>query len=248
MNKKIDLKKHVISLFVINIVSVLLMLLLKGIYDRLGFWKLLTNMMLIVNVIAIIIGIVFNYLFFKDDKYDNKKSFILPIVIFIVLQVLNVLGVYAINKIHDASYSDLTNNVAGFCAPEKFYCDSYEIVKNTNYNDFISHKSYYDYDNNKNSIEIHTRYTSDKIVSIEAIIYSNKNSYSAYLIKKVINKYFENVNYKVSDKKISEAFEKRFENAILVEENDKKIEYRVKEIYKNKKLDKLSTIIKVEYR
>ena len=244
MNKKIVIKNNVIFMFVCNILVFLLMLLFKKIYTKLNYWVVIKNIMIILNVTCLIVGIAFNVLYYmKKEKYDNKKSFIIPIVVFVILQLFNIVVVNLVNKAHDSSYFYMTNKISAFCLPYNYYCDSYEIFKDENYNDFVSYKTYYDYNKKKNNIEIHTKYKANSIISVEAYIYSNKASYSAFLLKNTVKKYFENFDYEVNEKYISEAFNKRF-NGIVTDGN---VTYKVEEIYnKKKELDKIKTIIKLE--
>ena len=244
MNKKIVIKNNVIFMFICNILILLLLLLFNGIYSKLNYWLVVREIMIAINVILLIIGIVFNVLFFlKKDKYISKKYFIIPTIVFVLLQVFNIGIVNVINKVHDSSYSNMTIKLNSFCMPDNYYCDSYEIYKYGGYNDFVSYKTYFDYNKKKNKIEIHTKYTTDSVISVEAYINSNKDSYSALLIKDSIKKYFSNFNCEVDEKLILKAFDKRFNGAVV----DKNISYKVKEQYdKNKVLDKITTIIKLD--
>lgn len=243
MNKKIIIKKHTLILFIINVLSFLMLILFSTIYQKLNYWHTITFIMLLLNLITIMVGITFNTLFFIKDKYSekDKRNYVIPIIVFVVLQLFNSAGVIIINKIHDSSYSKMTNQLATYCDPEYYYCDSYEIIRNSKYNDFVAQKVYYDYNGKKNNIEIHTTYTVDKVKKVEAIIYSHKESYSEYLIMRNIEKYFSNYGYDVDDKKIKEAFDNRFKGSI----KDENTSYKVTEIYKKKRLNKLKTVIKL---
>lgn len=244
MKNKIVLKKHVTSTFVINILTFLLLILFFSIYKKLNYWVIITNIMLILNIVILITGIIFNILFYTNDKkYDNKKSFVIPIVIFVVLQFFNLIGVYIVNKVHDSSYNDMNVKVTTYCDPENYYCDSYEIVRNSNYNDFVAHKVYYDYDNNKNDIEIHTFYNTSSVVKVRAIIYSKKSSYAPFLIKNSVKKYFYNFDYTIDEDKIQNAFDKRYKGS--VKDDNKNATYKVEEVYEKNKLKMFKTIIEL---
>ena len=250
MNKKVTLKKHVICLFIINVLTFLLLILFKSVYGKLNYWIVIQNVMLVVNLAALFVGIVFNVLYvIHDDKYDNKNCFIIPIVAFCILQIFNVGIVNIINSAHDSAYADLTTELSAYCDSDNYYCDSYEIVRYSSYNDFVSHKIYYDYNNKKNDIEIHTKYGSNEVISVEAIVDSRKSSFSHYLIKNSVKKYFNNFNYVVDEDKIKAAFEKRFTGNVMDNADNAIITYRVKEIYdKSKKLDKIQTIITMKMK
>lgn len=245
MNKKIVLKKHVICIFVLNIVTFLLLILFKTIYGKLNYWIVIQNIMLFINLVALFVGIAFNVLYITHDKkFDTKNSFIIPIIVFCVLQVFNIGIVNIVNSTHDSAYADLTAKLSSYCDADNYYCDSYEIMRYSKNNDFVAYKTYYDYNNQKNDIEIHVKYSADSIISVEATIYSRKSSFSNYLIKNNIKKYFYNYNYEVDEDKIAAAFDKRFEGVVTDNNDTSNITYKVKEIYdKNKRLDRIATII-----
>lgn len=247
MNKKIHLKKHSIFLFVVNIIVFLLLVLFKTIYDKLNFWIVASNIMLFVNLIILLVGIYFNYLFvIKDYKYheNNKKIYIIISTVFGILLLFNSLGIYLINTIHDSKFQTINDKLIYYCEPDNYYCDSYEIFRNRNDNEFVAHKIYYDYNKNKNNIEIHTKYSSNEVLSVEAIVYSRKDSFSEYLIKENIKDYFLFYNYDINENMIKNAFDNRFKGK--VEEDN--CSYEVKEEYKKKQLYRLKTIIKLELR
>ena len=76
MNRRIELKKNTVTLFIINVLLLLLLILLKTIYTKLNYWVVPTNIMLVLNILTLIIGIVFNVLYIvKDGKYNDKKYF-----------------------------------------------------------------------------------------------------------------------------------------------------------------------------
>ncbi|MCI5733151.1 MAG: hypothetical protein MR296_03910 [Tenericutes bacterium] len=244
MNRRIELKKNTVTLFIINVLLLLLLILLKTIYTKLNYWVVPTNIMLVLNILTLIIGIVFNVLYIvKDGKYDDKKYFTLPIVIFILLQVFNIFGVYIINKVRDSSYLNMTETVTGYCDTKYYYCDSYEIKKNADANDFILTKTYYDNNKKKNKIIIHTKYSTSSIISVTATIYSEKNYYSEFLIRESLKDYFNLFDYDISEDKIKDAFNNRFEGSI----KDNNANYKVREVYnKNKELEKLKTVISLK--
>ena len=232
MNKRVTLKKHVICLFVVNILTFLLLILFKTAYGKANYWIVIQSIMLILNLAALFAGIIFNVLYvIHDEKYDNKNSFIIPIVIFFVLQIFNIGIVNFVNNSHDSTYSDLTAKISSYCDSDNYYCDKYEIVRYSDYNELVAHKIYYDYNNKKNNIEIRTKYSPENVISVEAVIDSKKTSFSHYLIKNSIKKYFNNFDYIVSEDKIKAAFEKRFTGSVIDNASNATVTYKVKEIY-----------------
>ena len=84
MEGKIEIKKNGYVLFVINIITLITLVFFRIIYQQLGFYTLLLNIVLAINIIFLIFGIIFNILFIKNvNKYNVKKSIIIIIVIFI---------------------------------------------------------------------------------------------------------------------------------------------------------------------
>ena len=121
------------------------------------------------------------------------------------------------------------------------FCDKYETTNLGNKRDFIIYKNYYDYNNLRNSIKIHTIYDTSKIINIKAIIYSNNELFSEQLIYDEVNAYFLKFDIYISSEMIREAFINRDKNNIK-EDN---INYKVISVYKDGMLDKFETIIDV---
>ena len=121
------------------------------------------------------------------------------------------------------------------------FCDKYETTNLGNKRDFIIYKNYYDYNNLRNSIKIHTIYDTSKIINIKAIIYSDNELYSEQLIRDELNNYFLNYNININVEKIKEAFFNRDSRRV----NENNINYKVISVYKDGMLDKFETIIDV---
>lgn len=121
------------------------------------------------------------------------------------------------------------------------FCDKYETTNLGNKRDFIIYKNYYDYNNLRNSIKIHTIYDTSKIINIKAIIYSDNELYSEQLIRDELNNYFLNYNININVEKIKEAFFNRDSRSV----NKNNINYKVISVYKDGMLDKFETIIDV---
>lgn len=238
MNKKVEIKKNMIVLFVINILVLLTLILFKVLFTSISYYSLLVNGMLIVNIIVLIAGIIFNVLMLKEpDKYDEKKSIIVFVSCFIIYLLINTLGIYLINKPYEAKFSKISSELSSYCS--SYGCDRYETYKEGKYEVFVIKKMYFDFDKAQNELEIHTKYDTKGVVSVKAVVYSRKQSYSESLIKNQLKDYYSNFNYDIKEQKITEAFEKRFTTNV----KDGNVTYKVKEIYKKKELDKLKTEI-----
>ena len=133
----------------------------------------------------------------------------------------------------------MNSKVMSYC--DTYGCDKYETKTKASYEEFIIKKEYFDYDNNPNSLVIVTKYDEEKVLSVEADVYSDNNMFSTTLVKDSIKDYFYNFNYEINENLIKEAFDKRFESA--VKENN--ATYKVTEIYEKKELTKLKTSIKL---
>ena len=240
MNKKIMLQKNTIFLFFLNILVLITLIAFKMIFSKIGYSILWVNLMFIINIITLIIGIIFNIvLVINPTRYSVKKSVVVMLSCFIIYLLLNIMGTYVINKTIIKKYSLVSNKLIVYC--KSYSCDRYETKKEGKYLDFIIKNTYYDYNNNKQYFEIHNFCDTNNVKSVDAIIYSDNNSFSQELIKDLIYDYFINFGAHIDAVKIKEAFDKRFDDFIVT---DDELSYRVSEIYENNKLTGLKTEIK----
>lgn len=241
MNKKIELRKNTLLLFFINIIILISMFAFKKIYGSLDYPRFWINITFIIDIIVLFVGIFFNILFlFMPNLFNEKKSNLLIIITFIIYIAFNIGGNAISNKIVFNKYFKVTNQILKYC--ENFGCRRYETKPEGKYYDFIIRDTYIDYNNNEKEYEIHNIYDDKKIIKITAIVYSDNESFSQELIKKVLEDYLDNFSVQVNAGKIQEAFENRFLGKETIEKN---ITYKVTEIYKNKQLDGLKTEIKI---
>lgn len=238
MEKKIVIKKNGYVLFFVNIVILLSLLLFRTYFLSVGYHAGLVNIMLMVNLLVLIVGIIFNVLIIKNERsYDENKSIKIVITCFVIYILINTLGVYLLNKPLDKGYTKISEMLSSYC--DSYGCDKYETVKSGFYEEFVIKKTYFDYNNVQNSIDIHTKYNSKQVISVTSVIYSEKNMFSENLIGEQLSGYYKNFGCEISDEKIREAFENRFNGEI----KDNNVIYQVSEIYKDEQLDKLRTKI-----
>ena len=238
MNKNLEIRKNVNILFVINIIILITMIFFRDYYGKLGYTNFIINTVLIIDLIILIVGIIYNVLFVKDaDKYDNKKTTIIVITIFIIYLVLNTFGTIIFNNIVRGSYLAISSKVSGYC--KKYVCDKYETIYENGNEVFIINNKFYDYDKKENELEIRTTYNKDEIVSVVATVYSRKQMFSETLIKEEIKDYYYNFGITIDETKIRDAFNKRFNGSI----DDGNVNYKVMEVYNKSELEKLKTII-----
>ena len=241
MEGKIEIKKNGYVLFVINIITLITLVFFRIIYQQLGFYTLLLNIVLAINIIFLIFGIIFNILFIKNvNKYNVKKSIIIIIVIFIFYLLLNTFGVYLINNQIGKGYTKINSMLSFYC--ESFGCDKYETISGFGYEEFVINKTYYDYDNVANNLEITVSYNTRSVTSVEAVIYSRNEMFSPRIIRLQLENYFSNFNCDINEEKIKEAFDKRFESSV----KDGNLTYKVQEVYKDDELESLKTTIILE--
>ena len=241
MEEKLEIKKNGYVLFVVNIITLITLVFFRIIYSQLGFYSLLLNIFLIINIIFLIVGIIFNVLFIKNvNKYDVKKSIIITLIIFFIYLLLNTVGIYFINSQMSKGYSKINSMLSSYC--ESFGCDKYDTVSGNGYEDFVINKSYYDYDGSSNNLEITVRYNTNGVDYVEAVIYSRNELFSPRIIRTELSDYYDNFNYKISEDKIKEAFDNRFKSSV----KDGNATYRVVEIYKNGALERLKTTINLK--
>ena len=162
------------------------------------------------------------------------------ITIYILLAVyilFNTLGIILINKPIENKYKKISQGLISYC--EKYSCDTYETKYIKEKRKLIIQKTYFDYDNNENSMTFETIYDKDRIIKIIAYIDSKKDLYSEKIIKEQLDSYFELFNEQIDENYVLEAFENRFNGKI----KHGKFIYQVKEEYNNGNLIKLKTIV-----
>lgn len=244
MNKNLDIRRNTNVLFVLNIVIFITMIFFRNYYGKLGYTNIIINTFLTVDILILILGIIYNVLFIKNvEKYDNTKTFIIIIAVFLFYLLLNTVGTISINKIVRGSYAKVGANVLGYC--NEYACDKYETIAIDGYEVFVIYNKYYDYDKKENELEIRTKYNKDEVVSVTATVYSRKKMFSEELIKENIKNYYYIFDAEIDSKKIRQAFDKRFDGTIV----DDNLEYKVREIYnQDGKLEKLKTVITLELK
>ena len=244
MNKNLDIRRNTNVLFVLNIVILITMIFFRNYYGKIGYTNIIINTFLMVDILILILGIVYNVLFIKDvEKYDNKATFIIIMVVFLIYLLLNTVGTITINKVIRGRYTKIGSNVLSYC--NKYSCDKYETISLDGYEVFVIYNKYYDYDKKENELEIRTKYNKDEVVSVIATVYSRKKMFSEELIKESIKDYYYIFDTEIDAKKIRQAFDKRFEGVIV----DDNLEYKVREIYnEDGKLEKLKTVITLELK
>ena len=243
MNKNLDIRKNANILFVLNIVLLITMIFFRSYYGKLGYTNFIINTVLIVDIIILIIGIIYNVLFIKDaNKYDNKKTTIIIISMFIIYLLLNTVGTIIFNNVVRGGYLTMSSKVSGYC--KKFVCDKYETIYENGNEVFIINNKYYDYDKKENELEIRTTYSKDEIISVVATVYSRKQMFSETLIKEEIKDYYYNFGITIDETKIRDAFNKRFGGSV----DDGNVNYKVREVYNKSELEKLKTIITLKVK
>ena len=63
MNKKINIIKNAYILFIINVIIFITMVFFRSLYSKLGYNAILINVFMVVNIVLLVLGIVFNFLF-----------------------------------------------------------------------------------------------------------------------------------------------------------------------------------------
>lgn len=238
MNKSIELRKNCIILFLLNIGALLLMILFKSYFSSVGYSTLLINIMLGINIVFLATGIVFNFILFaRPNKFDEKRSIILMGILFSAYVLINTVGMVIINKPLSSGYKKIADQLTLYC--DTYVCDRYETINQGGVKDFIIRKTYLDYNGVSNDIEIHTKYDSSDVISVQAIVYSQNEMFSEMLIKEQIKVYFDNFEVNVSETLIKDAFDNRFKGSIKKDNLD----YKVSEVYEDGELIGLKTII-----
>lgn len=242
MNSRLDIKKNGYVLFVINIIVLITLIFFRMIYHQLGFYSILLNIFLTINILLLIAGVVFNVLIIKDsNKYDVKKSIIIVIVLFIVYLLLNTVLIYFLNTQMGKGYSKINSTLSSYC--ESFGCDTYETVTKSGHEEFVINKTYSDYDGEINSLKITVKYNINSIISVTAVVSSRKEMFSPRIIRLELSDYFSNFNCSISEDKIKEAFDNRFTSPVVSDN----VTYEVTEVYDDGNLESLRTTITLDF-
>ena len=243
MNKNVVLNKNTIVLFVLNILTILSCFLFRTYFITLGYLKNLIDVVMILNIIIIIIGILFNViLLMYPNKFKIKKSIIIMVIVFLLYLSINIVGINIINKKLTLSYNKISNQLFSYC--NNFECEKYDTKINGWNRDFIINKSYIDFNGVKNDVEIHTIYDLKGVKKVKAIVYCQNEMFSEYLINEQIKNYFSNFNIVIDESLIKKAFDDRFIGSVKKDN----IIYKVEEIYDDGILTNLKTIIETKIR
>ena len=243
MNKRIELKKNCMVLFIINVCVLISLLLFKIYFSKVGYLPILVNSFLVINIILLIVGIIFNVILFKNPNlYDEKKSLIIMCVVFFTYVLFNTVGMVIINKPFSSSYKKIANELSSYC--DKYVCDKFENINEGSTRDFVINKTYLDYNGIQNDIEIHTKYDVNGVFFVEATVYSQNEMFSWDDIKQQVQLYYDNFDVTIDESLIKEAFDKRFNGSVKKD----KISYRVSEIYEDGELIKLKTVISLNLK
>lgn len=237
MNKKIVLDKNIVILFFFNVLIFLSTIIFKFYFTKMNYYSALVKGIFVLDIIILFVVVVFNVLLLFEKKYDIKKIIIL---IFLIYIFLNSIFINLMNNRYNYKYYKVSKNLLSYC--KSYNCHKYETINLVNKKDFIIYKTYYDYNNLKNKIEIHTIYDISKVVNIKAKIYSNNELFSEQLIYDELNAYFLNFGIYINSENIRKAFINRDKSN--VKENN--IHYKVNSIYLDDSLDKFETIISAD--
>ncbi len=243
MNKGIKLKRNCLILFILNVCVLLTLILFRVYFSNVGYPKVIVNVAMIVNILILIIGIIFNViLLIKPNLFDEKKSLITFLTLFIIYVLLNTVGVVIINEKLSDGYAKIAKKLSGYC--ENYVCDSYETVNDDGLKDFVIKKTYLDYNGVNNNIEIHTKYDLSDVVLVEAIIYSQNEMFSEGLIKEQVEGYYSNFGVTIDETLIRKAFDNRFGHSV---KNDD-LTYKVSEVYEDGELIGIKTVITLDLK
>ena len=157
MNKNIELTKNIKVLFGVNLFILVSLFLFRLIFNGLGYYSLLVNIMTIINVVFLLFGIVYNVLMIiKKEQFDNKNSFIIIVVAAIIYLVINTVGICLINKPIENKYKKYSDELYKYC--ELYECETYEVITKKDKKEYIIENNYLDYNNNLNSIKLNALY------------------------------------------------------------------------------------------
>lgn len=243
MNKNVVLNKNTIVLFVLNILTILSCFLFRTYFITLGYLKNLIDVVMMLNIIIIIIGILFNViLLIHPNKFKIRQSIIIMVIVFLIYLIINTLGVNLINKKITFSYNKTSDKLFSYC--NSFECDKYNTKVNGKNRDFIINKSYIDFNGVKNEVEIHTIYDLKGVKKVKAVVYCQNEMFSEYLINEQVKSYFYNFNVATDESLIKKAFDDRFTGDVKKDN----ITYKVEEVYNDGILTNLKTIIEAKIR
>ena len=243
MNKKLDIRKNTIILFVINIIILISMIFFKVYYTTKLYSNILVNVIFGINVILLLVGAIFNLLILKNPaKYDKPLLSKVVIFIFVIYLLLNTVFMLFINKTLSSNYTKINEKLSSYC--DTFGCDRYETIAGNGYEEFVIKKIYFDYNNEENDLEIVTKYDTKEVISVTATIYSKKNMFSETIIYDELKNYFSNFGYEIKESKIKEAFDNRITSSV----SDDNATYKVTEVYKDEELLKIKTIVTLDLK
>lgn len=243
MNKNIELTKNIKVLFGVNLFILISLFLFRLIFNGLGYYSLLVNIMTIINVVFLLFGIVYNVLMIvKKEQFDNKNSFIIIVVAAIIYLVINTVGICLISKPIENKYKKYSDKLYKYC--ELYECETYEVITKKDKKEYIIENNYLDYNNNLNSIKLNALYDINGIYEINAVIISDNELYSEDLIKDKIDDFFNYFDKEINKELIKKAFVLRFEGDV----KEKEYVYKVTEVYNEKILSKIKTEIMVKLR
>ena len=243
MSKNIELTKNIKVLFGVNLFVLISLFFFRLLFNDLGYYFALVNIMTVINVVFLLFGIVFNVLLLiKKECFDNKTSFIAIIVATIIYLIINTVGIYILNKPIQNKYNEYSNKLYKYC--KLYECETFEIISNNDKKEYIIENNYLDYNNNLNSVKFNAIYDINGIYEISAVIISDNELYSQDLIKEIVDNYFNYFNKKIDTELIKRAFDIRFEGEL--KENE--YIYKVTEVYDENILLKIKTEIMVKLK
>jgi len=243
MNKKLDIRKNTIILFVINIIILISMIFFKVYYTTKLYSNILVNVIFGINVILLLVGAIFNLLILKNPaKYDKPLLSKTVVSTFVIYLLLNTVFMLFINKTLSSNYTKINEKLSSYC--DTFGCDRYETIAGNGYEEFVIKKIYFDYNNEENDLEIVTKYDTKEVISVTATIYSKKNMFSETIIYDELKNYFSNFGYEIKESKIKEAFDNRITSSV----SDDNATYKVTEVYKDEELLKIKTIVTLDLK
>lgn len=238
MNSEIKISNSTKFLFIVNIFLLFMMFLFKSIFSYLEYYYLIVNIEFIINLFILLGIVVFNIIVLIKQKEFKLKRFIITLILFCTFYLFsNILIMNLLNKSYENKYNKISDQLITYC--KAYDCETYKITKNKEIRTFNLTKTYLDYNDSQNKINILTKYNTNNVIIIKVIIYSKNDSFSANLLKDNINSYLLNFGLSVNADMINRAFDNRFNGTITESVN----KYRVTEIYEKSILKELKTEI-----